>query len=139
MINLLVRREVYTDESTIGEFCLNFEWFAWSLEPTKSRMKQSPYCIPSGQYRVVLQPSKRYGFTTPHILDVPNFPTVEIRPGNYPDDTECDILVGAEKGTDFIGTSKATFDNLMRQISDVSIGEPMVPSDPDGIQITILG
>ena len=139
MINLLVRREVYSPNSTIGELFLNGGFFSYTLEPRKSQTEGKPFAIPNGIYKVILQMSDKFRTVTPHLQDVPGFDAIEIHWGNYPNDTAGCLMVGAQKGTDFIGVSRATFDNLMRQISDVALGEPTVPSDPEGIMIAYVG
>jgi hypothetical protein len=139
MISLLVRREEYSPNSTQGELFINGAQFCYCLEPRKDQSAGKPFCIPSGTYQVTLELSPRFGFVTPHIQDVPNFTEIEIHPGNYPHDTEGCLLVGAEKDTDFVGISLPTFNNLMRQISDIAIDESTTPSDAQGIQITYIG
>jgi hypothetical protein len=139
MIELQVRRDTYTDNSTIGELSVNGEFFCYTLEPRKDQSKGKPYAIPSGVYPVLLILSPHFGFVTPHLQDTPGFTEIEIHPGDFPKDTIGCTVVGAEKGVDAVWNSRATFEALMRLISDVTLGEPTVASDPDGIRITYIG
>ena len=55
MINLLLIREVFTEESTIGTLYLNGERMADTLENPYLDNKRNISSIPSGQYKVRLR------------------------------------------------------------------------------------
>ena len=115
-MQITVQREVYTDESTQGEMLIDGEHFCWTLEPRKDQSLGKPYCIPAGTYTVVLQPSHRFEMTTPHLIDVPGFTEIELHPGNSPLDTEGCTLVGFDKEANYVGRSRAAFEELMTKI-----------------------
>lgn len=115
-MKIAVQREIYTDRSTIGEMSIDGVFFCYTLEPKKDQSKGKPYCIPAGTYEGILQLSPHFGMVTPHLLDVPGFVEIEIHPGNFWTDTVGCTCVGYEKGTDFIGQSRAAFEDLMGKI-----------------------
>ena len=125
-MNLTVQRQWLTENSVCGEMLVDGAFQCFTLEPPVRANK--PYCIPAGTYQVSLLPSPRFGFITPHVLEVPNFTEIEIHPGNYPHDTEGCCLVGQTHETDFIGNSRAAFDALML----------VLQADPGHISITYV-
>ncbi len=115
-MDITVARKWFTSKSTIGEMSLNGSFFCYTLEPRADQSQGKPYCIPAGEYPVTLAFSSRFQMKTPHVINVPGFTDIEIHPGNCPDDTEGCCLVGAARDTDSVGNSRATFDQLMRQL-----------------------
>jgi hypothetical protein len=126
-MNITIERQWFTENSTCGQLSLDTIFQCFTLEPPVRATK--PYCIPAGTYKVTLQLSPRFGFLTPHVLNVPNFTEIEIHPGNYPGNTEGCCLVGQSHELDFVGSSRAAFDALM----------PALRTDPDNISITYIG
>jgi hypothetical protein len=122
-----VKRVAHTNRSTIGEMWIDGVFEAYTLEdcvredPLKSISEwkiPGQTAIPAGTYDVVIDFSNRFQRLMPHILDVPGFSGVRIHAGNTDKDTEGCILIGQEKGTDFIGHSKAAFDTFFQQLHD---------------------
>ena len=54
-INLLIIRDTFTDESTIGELFVNGERFCDTLELPYRDNQRSISCIPAGEYKVRLR------------------------------------------------------------------------------------
>eukprot|EP01047_Picozoa_sp_COSAG01_P078385 COSAG01_NODE_14468_length_1450_cov_2.361954_1_plen_96_part_10 len=54
-INLLIIRDTFTDESTIGELFVNGERFCDTLELPYKDNQRSISCIPAGEYKVRLR------------------------------------------------------------------------------------
>jgi len=115
-MNITVERKWFTPNSTGGEMSLNGAFFCYTLEPRADQSQGKPYCIPAGQYPVLLQMSARFQMITPHVMNVAGFSEIEIHPGNYPKDTEGCCLIGSTRQTDFVGNSRATFAQLMPQL-----------------------
>ena len=115
-MQLTIQRDTFTENSTTGELSVDGVFFCFTLEPRSDRSEGKPYCIPSGTYAVLLQPSARFQMITPHLQDVPGFTEIEIHPGNFPSDTEGCTLVGSARGVDMVGTSRATFSVLMDKL-----------------------
>jgi hypothetical protein len=122
-----VRRVAHTNRSTIGEMWIDGVFEAYTLEDCVREVPLKPVAewkipgqtaIPAGTYDVVIDFSNRFQRRMPHILDVPGFTGVRIHAGNTDKDTEGCILLGQEKGTDFIGHSKAAFDTFFQQLQD---------------------
>lgn len=112
-MNILLTRKEFTDNSTIGDFLLDSEFFCYSLEDVVREQKiPGKTAIPEGKYRVVINQSNRFRRAMPLLLDVPNFEGVRIHNGNTAEDTEGCILLGFTKSKDFIGKSTAAFNKF---------------------------
>lgn len=126
-MNILIRRMIFTDNSTIGELYINSEFICYTLEDTVRKEGEKIYgktAIPKGTYKVAITMSNRFKKELPLLLNVPNFEGVRIHTGNNPEDTEGCILVGNTKDVDWIGQSKLAFDSLfhkMKQSKDITI------------------
>ena len=120
-MEILVKRSVFTNLSTVGEMWIDGQFQCYTLEdctrevlgkPVADWKIQNSTAIPIGTYTVTIDLSTRFGRLMPHILNVPGFSGVRIHSGNTDKDTEGCILVGQEKTTDFIGHSRAAFDEF---------------------------
>lgn len=118
-MDLLVNRTTKSENSTIGEFSVNGQFFSYCLEPidrglTKymsleeiQRIKvKNKTCIPTGKYQISKYFSPKHNDWVPILLHVPGFDYVEIHIGNFPKDTDACLLLGTDKGTDQILNSK---------------------------------
>jgi len=118
-MKLLLIREVFTNESTIGVLNVDGKFECYTLEdrvrPVKVPKKTA---IPLGTYKVIVDHSKRFNRDMPHVLDVPNFQGIRIHSGNTAADTEGCILVGQVKGKNHIGGSRLAFKPLFKKIRD---------------------
>ena len=111
---LILTRLEHTDQSTVGELCVDGEHQCWTLEPTQRIGIGGPVCIPIGRYEVLMQWSTRFGMDTPHLQDVPGRTFIEIHPGNFPKDTSGCILVGETKDTNAVNNSRKAFTALVK-------------------------
>ena len=57
-VNLLILRDTFTDESTIGELFINGERFCDTLELPYRDNQRSISCIPTGSYKLIFVPPK---------------------------------------------------------------------------------
>jgi hypothetical protein len=118
-MDLVLVRKTFTKVSTIGDFLIDGDLFCYSLED----MVREPgvkvpgqTAIPEGCYRVIIDQSARFRRAMPHVLDVPGFEGIRIHNGNTPEHTEGCILLGYQKGKDFIGDSKRAFNDFFDRL-----------------------
>lgn len=123
MSNLLVKRNTFSQYSTIGELSVDGVQKYFTLEPPKHEPPVKPRAIPAGTYELAILYSPRFNRQMPHVLNIPDFEGILIHWGNYPKDTEGCLLVGNVKGPypDFIGQSRAAFDELLTNLTAGSI------------------
>lgn len=113
-----------------GEFeCFTLEDADRHLERGKGGKVWGKTAIPRGEYQVEMRWSPHFNMNLPHIMNVPGFEYVMIHWGNYAEDTDGCILVGAVNSSmddDFIGASKVAFNRLLPKIkSALSMNEPI--------------
>jgi hypothetical protein len=117
-MDLLVNRTTRTDNSTIGDFSVNGNFFSHCLEPTDRGLTQDMTldqiaaikvpdhtCIPPGVYNVTVNNFSKFGTGVPLLENVPGFASVEIHHGNFPRDTDACLLLGVNQDVDFVGPS----------------------------------
>tara|TARA_R100001594_G_scaffold31677_2_gene59082 strand:- start:12163 stop:12654 length:492 start_codon:yes stop_codon:yes gene_type:complete len=118
-INLLILRDTFTDESTIGELFLNGERFCDTLELPYRDNQTSISCIPIGQYKVRLrlprESATRYYI---HLLvqDVKDRSHILFHRGNTAKDTRGCILVGQGSQHNIVHNSSLAMDLLIKEI-----------------------
>jgi len=119
MINLLIIRDTFTDESTIGELFLNSERLCDTLENPWLDNQKNISCIPVGEYPVRLRLARESATKNYlHLLiqDVPNRNYVLFHRGNTNADTQGCVLVGLGSQQDFVSNSVLAMDLLMKEI-----------------------
>jgi hypothetical protein len=119
MINLLIIRDTFTDESTIGELFLNGERLCDTLENPWLDNQKNISCIPVGEYPVRLRLARESATKNYlHLLiqDVPNRNYVLFHRGNTNADTQGCVLVGLGSQQDFVSNSVLAMDLLMKEI-----------------------
>lgn len=116
-MKLELKRIHKTENSTIGELYVNGVFECYTLEDKEREVKvQNETAIPKGTYKVIINRSNRFKIDLPLLLKVPNFEGVRIHSGNSNHDTEGCILVGKNRSTDFIGSSRVAFKNLFEKM-----------------------
>ena len=113
---MTLNRSIFTDRSTIGEIYLDGKFECYSLELTTRYIPNQKNCIPAGKYEMLMQYSTRFKMDTPHLQNVPGRTFIEIHPGNKPEDTEGCILVGQTISTDWVGSSRAAYKELIPKL-----------------------
>lgn len=106
-MEIVIKRLFFKPSYTIGRLWVDGVPFCDTLEPPclhlnnhsslgmiKNARERAPMAVPNGRYRVLVTPSRKWGRWLPQLVGVPAFPTVLIRAGNKPSDTEGDILLG---------------------------------------------
>lgn len=121
-MKLELKRDTFTEKTTIGKLYLDGLEFAHTLEDTDRKLEDGGVkvfgktCVSRGTYEVTIDWSKKFNKLMPHILNVPQFEGIRIHAGNYDKDTEGCILVGSTRGNDFIGDSRITFESLFKEL-----------------------
>ena len=118
-INLLILRDTFTDESTIGELFLNGERFCDTLELPYRDNQRSISCIPTGEYKVRLRLPRESGTRDYiHLLvkDVKNRSHILFHKGNTAKDTRGCILVGQGSQHNIVQNSSLAMSLLMKEI-----------------------
>ena len=114
-MELKILRKEFTENSTIGDFLIDGEFYFYVLED----MIREPgvkvpgkTAIPEGRYQVIIDQSTRFKRAMPHVLNVPGFEGIRIHAGNTDKDTEGCPLLGYTKSKDFVGNSLLAFNRF---------------------------
>lgn len=121
-LELLLKRSVKTNLSTIGKLSANGKTICYTLEDTdrgltdkmsiaeiaKKKIKGKT-AIPTGRYKVAITLSTRFNRYMPQILNVPGFEGIRIHSGNTAADTEGCPLTGLGVGKDMVTQSKDAY------------------------------
>ena len=119
MINLLLIRDTFTENSTIGELFINGERMCDTLENPWINNKKNVSCIPRGEYKVRLRLARESATRDYlHLLveDVENRSYILFHKGNSAKDTSCCIIVGLGSQQDFVSNSALAMDLVMKEI-----------------------
>ena len=118
-VNLLIIREEFTDNSTIGNLYLNGEWLCDTLELPYRDNQRSISCIPDGDYKVRLRTARESATRDyVHLLveEVKDRSYILFHRGNSSKDTRGCVLVGIGRQQDFVKNSVLAMDLLMKEI-----------------------
>ena len=118
-INLLIIRDTFSEQSTIGELFLNGERMCDTLELPWKDNQRSISCIPEGEYKVRLRLARESASRDYlHLLvqDIPNRDWILFHRGNSAKDTSGCILVGFASKQDYVKNSTFAMDLLMKEI-----------------------
>ena len=118
-INLLILRDTFTENSTIGELFLNGERMCDTLENPYINNEKRISCIPEGEYKVRLRTARESATRDYlHLLvqDVPNRDWILFQRGNSAKDTSGGVLVGFASKQDYVKNSTFAMDLLMKEI-----------------------
>ena len=118
-INLLIIRDTFSEQSTIGELFLNGERMCDTLENPWKDNQRNISCIPEGEYKVRLRLARESAtrdYLHPPVQDVPDRDWILFHRGNSAKDTSGCILVGLGSQQDFVQNSTLAMDLLMKEI-----------------------
>lgn len=131
--NIKVIREKRTKESTIGSLFINDEFKMYTLEDFDRDYNKDgdlddigetkimhETAIPAGVYKIELTMSARMKRMLPILFNVKGFDGVRIHAGNNKNHSSGCILVGYQRGDDFIGTSKKAEQDLVKELKKYS-------------------
>ena len=119
MINLLLIRDTFSKESTIGELFLAGERICDTLENPWLDNQKNISCIPEGEYPVRLRyPRESATRDYIHLLvkDVKDRDYILFHIGNTAKDTSGCILVGLGSQQNVVNNSRLAMDLLMKEI-----------------------
>ena len=118
-INLLILRDTFTSESTLGVLFINGERFCDTLELPYRDNQRSVSCIPTGEYKVRMRyPRESATREYLHLLiqEVKDRSYILFHRGNSAKDTRGCVLVGQSRKQDFVGNSTLAMDLLLKEI-----------------------
>ena len=118
-INLLLIRDTFTEESTIGRLFINGELFCDTLENPWKDNQRNISCIPDGEYNVRLRlPRESASRDYIHLLvkNVPQRDWILFHRGNTAKDTSGCILVGQGSKHNAVQNSRLAMDLLTKEI-----------------------
>ena len=118
-VNLLLIRDTFTKESTIGRLFINGESFCDTLENPWLDNQRNISCIPEGQYKVRLRlPRESATRDYLHLLvqDVPNRSYILFHIGNTAKDTSGCILLGNGRQQNIVENSRLAMDLVIKEI-----------------------
>tara|TARA_R110001592_G_scaffold34036_2_gene117257 strand:+ start:63 stop:482 length:420 start_codon:yes stop_codon:yes gene_type:complete len=119
LINLLLIRDTFSENSVIGELFLNGERISDTLENPWLDNQRNISCIPEGEYKVRLRlPRESATRDYIHLLvqDVPNRDWILFHRGNTAKDTRGCILVGLGSQQDIVSNSVLAMDLLIKEV-----------------------
>ena len=119
LINLLLIRDTFSDNSTLGELFLNGERMCDTLENPWLDNQRNISCVPEGEYPVRLRlPRESATRDYMHLLvkDVPDRDYILFHIGNSAKDTSGCILVGLGSQQDFVSNSTLAMDLLIKEV-----------------------
>ena len=128
MILQLVRNNTWK-QYTEGKLYLDGAYFCDTLEDTDRGLDQSmsefeikrrkiygQTCIPSGEYKVILNMSPRFKKILPRILDVKGFEGILMHAGNTVQDSSGCILLGTKSSDGVLMNSRKAVDVLIKKL-----------------------
>lgn len=107
-------RERSTEQSTGGVLFVDQRFYCWTLEdvvrevvgkPVESWKVFGETAIPFGSYSVQVTYSLKFKRSLPAVMNVPGFEGIRIHRGNTAHDTEGCIIVGTNRGPDYVSES----------------------------------
>lgn len=129
--NLYLKRQIFTDNSTIGDLYWEGGEFETNTLEDTCRRRSGPdgvlqlnekifgeTAIPSGRYEIQMAWSEHFKRKMPFLLNVPFFTGIMFHWGNSPKDTFGCILVGHEKLTspDWVESSMKSYNQFEPKI-----------------------
>lgn len=118
-VDIEVRREICTEQATLGRLFINGAFECYTLEDRvrpKGAKIAGATAIPTGCYELTITESQRFGRLMPQLLNVPMFEGIRIHPGNTDADTRGCILVGASADENCLRGSRVAFRKLFEKL-----------------------
>lgn len=124
MANLVLKRDVLTDDFTLGRIFVDGKHFCYTVEDAVRKEKvYGKTAIPAGKYKIELTLSPRFKRVLPLLLDVPNFTGIRIHAGNTAADSEGCILVGIGRTENGVSGSRHAMEAIMELLKKSRLNE----------------
>lgn len=130
-MELKLIRTITNSQYTEGKLYIDGAYFSDTLEDTDRGLEQNmsefeinrrkiygQTCIPSGEYKVILNMSPRFKKILPRILDVKGFEGILMHAGNTVQDSSGCILLGTKSSDGVLINSRKAVDALIEKIKD---------------------
>jgi hypothetical protein len=130
-MDLLLKRETFTEKSTISSLFINgvFECyiledkdrglsFQMSLEEINKLKVYGETAIPYGSYQIVLTMSNRFKRILPLLVGVKGYEGIRIHTGNTAADTHGCLLPAWSKSKDTVSKSTLAFNQLFTKLQN---------------------
>ncbi len=107
-----IKRQIYTDESTIGILTVDFDSSFAPMYTLEDKVRLTGVkvpgktAIPAGRYQIIIDTSNRFKKLMPHILNVNGFSGIRVHSGNKAADTEGCIILGLDKAENMVLRSR---------------------------------
>ncbi len=124
-MEILLSRNTFTDDSTIGTLKVDGIFECYTLEDVDRKLENgggkiyAKTAIPRGRYEVIINFSNRFQQYMPLLLNVPQYEGVRLHTGNSAKDSFGCILLGDIKGTNIIGQSKVAYNRFLAKLKKV--------------------
>lgn len=124
-MNLKLKREIFTDNSTIGTLTVDGIFECYILEDKDRKLEfggkkiHARTAITRGTYEVIINFSNRFQQYMPLLIGVPQFEGIRIHPGNTSEHTEGCLITGTTRSKDFVGGSKAAYSKLFSKLKKI--------------------
>lgn len=128
-MKLKLVRIVTQSNYTEGKLYIDGAYFSDTLEDTDRGLEQNmsefeinrrkiygQTCIPSGEYKVILNMSPRFKKILPRLLDVKGFEGILIHAGNTVQDSSGCILLGTKSADGILKDSRKAVDALIKKL-----------------------
>jgi hypothetical protein len=125
-LDLILQREAPTSDDTLGVLFIDDRFVCFTLEDTLREVPGKPVeswkvygqtAIPAGRYRVTIVPvGAPFNRNLPLLHDVPGYTGILLHPGATAGDTLGCILLGLQRATAMITSSRPACDLVQQQI-----------------------
>lgn len=121
-MNVILKREIFTDSCTIGSLFIDDKFECFTLEDKDRNLEsgglkiKGETAITRGSYSLIMDYSNRFKKDLPHVLNVPQFEGIRIHAGNTSKDTEGCILLGTVRNKDSISNSQIAVNSFISKL-----------------------
>ena len=135
-MDIVLKRTIFTDKSTIGELSVNGKFFCYTIEDKDRnlrndmdikdivRLKQYGItAIPYGIYRVQLTMSNRFKRLLPILFNVKGYEGVRLHRGNTAEDSLGCPILGMQKGVNAVYQSTIAEVALVKLMDELPMDE----------------
>lgn len=122
-MNLLLKRQVFNDNFTLGELSVDGKHFCYTVEDKVRADNEvkvfGKTAIPYGTYNVEMTMSNRFKVIMPLLIGVKGFEGVRIHAGNTSADTEGCLILGYQRTANGVAESRVACAALYDMIEKI--------------------